>query len=71
MQTIFWTSYIISLSLFFLGGAAPIACESFQARGEIRAVPASLYHSHSNAGSKLPTSAIYTTTHGSAGSLTH
>ena len=33
--------------------AAPAAYGSNQARGQIKATAASLYHSHSNAGSKL------------------
>ena len=38
---------------FFLFRAAPAAYGSSQARGGIRAAAASLYHSHSNSGSKL------------------
>ena len=41
---------------FFLGGAlrtTPLAYGSFQARGQIGATSAGLYHSHSNAGSEL------------------
>ena len=48
--------------------ATPAACGSSQARGQIRAVATILCHSHSNTGSK---SAIYTTAHSNAGSLTH
>ena len=32
--------------------AAPVACGSSQARGQIRAMAAGLQHSHSNAGSE-------------------
>ena len=40
-------------TLFFFGlfRATPVAYGSFQSRGQIRAVAASLYHHHSNAGS--------------------
>ena len=38
--------------VFFLGGAAPTAYGSSQAKGWIRAVAAGLHHSHRNAGSK-------------------
>ena len=42
------------LFLFFGGGgAAPMAYGGSQARGQIRAVVASLHHSHSNLGSEL------------------
>ena len=61
------------LCLFiFLFRAAPMAYGGSQARGLIRAVEASLRHSHSNAGTKLHLhgSATYTTAHGNAGSLT-
>ena len=37
---------------YFFGGAAPKAYGSSQARGQIRAVVASLCNSHSNAGSE-------------------
>ena len=36
----------------YIGGAAPKAYGGSQARGQIGAVAASLYHSHSNIGSK-------------------
>ena len=39
-----------------------------QARGPIRATPASLHHSHSNTGDKLP--ATYTMAHGNTRYLT-
>ena len=38
--------------LFLLLKDPPVAYESFQARGLIRAVAASLYHSYSNTGSQ-------------------
>ena len=40
------------LFFFFLFRAAPVACGSSQARGQIGAVGASLRHSHSNVGSE-------------------
>ena len=43
----------IFLFFFFFFRAAPVAYGNSQARGQIRATAASLYHSHSNAGSKL------------------
>ena len=46
--------------------AAPVACESSQTRGPIRAAAAGLDHSHSNAGS-----VNYTAACGNTGSLTH
>ena len=39
--------------LFVFFRAAPAACGSSQAKGQIRAVPAGLHHSYSNTGSKL------------------
>ena len=36
----------------FFFRAAPIACGGSQARSQIRAIAASLHHSHSNAGSE-------------------
>ena len=48
------TTYQNHLSNFlFLFRAAPVAYESSQSRGWIRATASSLCHSHSNAGSKL------------------
>jgi len=42
-----------SFFFFFLFRAAPAACGSSQARGQIGAAAAGLYHSHSNARSEL------------------
>ena len=42
-----------SFCLFFCPAVTPTAYESFQARGRIRAIAASLHHSQSNVGSKL------------------
>ena len=42
----------LSIYLFSLFRAAPIACGCSQAKGQIGAVVADLYHSHSNVGSK-------------------
>ena len=53
--------------LFFLR-ATPVAYGVSQARGWIRAVAASLHHSHSRIQAE---SLTYTTAHGSTGSLTH
>ena len=54
---------------FFFGlfRATPVACGSFQARGQIRAAAASLPHSHSNTGPELSCNRHY----GNARSLTH
>ena len=41
------------LLLFCLFRAMLLACESFQARGQIGAAAATLHHSHSNLGSEL------------------
>ena len=52
----FKSSFIILFYLFLFFGiswAAPTPYGGSQARGLIRAVAASLYHSHSNAGSEL------------------
>ena len=49
--------------------AEPVAYGGSQARGQMGAVAASLYHSQSNLGSKP--SLTYTTAHGNARSLTH
>ena len=38
---------------FWLFRAVPVAYARLQARGPIRAAPAGLHHSHSNAGSEL------------------
>ena len=38
--------------IFYVFRAAPMAYGSSQARGQIRVVAASLYHSHSNVGSE-------------------
>ena len=48
------TAETLAIKKFFfpLFRAAPVAERGFQARGWIRAVPARLYHSHSNMGSK-------------------
>jgi len=49
------------LSLFFFLGATSAAYGSSQARGQIGATAAGLFHSHSNAGSELhlqPTSQL-------------
>ena len=54
---------------FCLFRATPAAYEGSQARGLIRAVAASLHHSHSHTRSELHL-ANYTTAHGNAGSLT-
>ena len=61
---ILWRQSIsLSLSLsFFWGGATSKAFGSSQARGHIRAIAASLHHSHSHTRSMV---------HGNAGSLTH
>ena len=45
--------YIFLLLLLFLFRAAPVAYGVSQARGQIGAVAAGLYHSHSNVRSKL------------------
>ena len=44
--------FIFLGGLFFFLRAILTAYGGFQARGRMRAAPASLYHSHSNAGSK-------------------
>ena len=74
------------LILFAFFRATPMAYGRSQARGQIRAVAASLQNSHSNMGSKLhlhptpqltatldpqTTSATYNTAHGNARFLTH
>ena len=57
--TLFLGSLLLLLLLLFfflslcLSRAAITACGDSQARGPIRAVPASLHHSHSNAGFEL------------------
>ena len=51
-----WTlmfCFVLFFFFFFLFGAAPAVYGSSQARGRIGATPASLHHSHSNAGSKM------------------
>ena len=60
---------LISVFVVFLFRAAPVAYGSSQAKGQIRAVAAGLYHSHSNARSEPPL--WPTTAHGNTGSLTH
>ena len=42
----------IYIFFFFLFRAAPMACEGFQGRGQIRAAAASLCHSNSSVGSE-------------------
>ena len=54
--------------LFLLFMATPMAHGSSRARGQIRAAPAGLHHSHSNVRFM---SAACTTVHGNTGSLTH
>ena len=61
----------ISEEFFFFFRASPEAYESSQASCQIRAESASLYHSHSNAGSKLCLWPTYTAAHGNARSLIH
>ena len=61
--------FCLFVFLFSLFRAALMAFGSSQARGLIGAIAASLHHSHSNTGSEL--SAVYTTAHGNARSLTH
>ena len=56
--------------VFCLFRAAPTAYGNSQARGRIRAVAASLYHSSQQLGIRA-TSATYTTAHSNAGSLIH
>ena len=56
--------------VYSLFRATPTAYGGSRARDWIRAVAASLHHSHSNKGSK-PWSAIYTRARGNARSLTH
>ena len=46
--------FLLFFFLFGLFRATPMACRSSQARGRIRAVAASLHHSHSNAGWPTP-----------------
>ena len=48
----FYFFKFLFIYLFLLFRATPVACESSQARGPIRATAASLHHSYSNAGSK-------------------
>ena len=55
---------------FFFFKAAPTAYGSSQARGQIGAVVADLYHSHSNARSE-PHLRPTPTAHSNTGSLTH
>ena len=57
--------------LFCLFRATPVAYESSQVRGWIRAVAAGPHHSHSNARSELPASVTCTIDHGNVRSLTH
>ena len=83
----FFFNSILSFYLFIylLFRATPAAYGSSHTRGQIRAIAASLYHSHGNQGSEphlQPTPqpeqcriqamcATYTTAHSNAGSLTH
>ena len=63
------TAYPKDKSFFFflLFRTAPVVYGSAQTRGQIGAIAAGMYHSHSNAA----TSVTYTTAQGNAGSLTH
>ena len=70
-------SPLLKQSLFFppfikkkIFRAASVAYGGSQARGQIRALAASLRYSHSNVGSELRVQ-IYTTAHGNARSRTH
>ena len=47
----FWFCFVLFCLLF---RAAPAACGSSQARGQIRATAASLHHSHRNVGIQAP-----------------
>ena len=63
--------YIYFFFFFFVFfRALRAACGGSQARGQIRAVAAGLYYSHSNTRFRA-VSASYTRTHGNADSLTH
>ena len=67
----FWPIlFSFSLKNFLLFRAAPEACGGSQAGGLIGATAAGLHHSHSKH-SIWATSAIHTTTHNNARSLTH
>ena len=60
--------FSFSFFFFFLFRAAPVAYESSQARGCIRAAAASLHHSNTKI---LAASATYSSACSNAGSLTH
>ena len=49
----FTLTLILFSFIFLLFRATPVACGTSQARGQIGAAAASLYHSYRNAGSKL------------------
>ena len=54
-EIIFFIFFLVFFFFFFaISWAAPAAYGGSQARGLIRAVAASLRHSHGNAGSELP-----------------
>ena len=59
-----YMGFLLLLSVFFLFRATPAAYGSFQARGQIEAIAASLHHNRSNTGSEphlQPTSQLTTT----------
>ena len=53
IENIKWSSVDVCFHLFLLFRATPTACGGSQARGWIRATPAGLHHSHSNARSLI------------------
>ena len=64
-----WIELFVCVSFCLFFRATPVAYGGSQATGLIRAVAASLRHSHTHTGS-IPVSAAYTTAHSNAASLT-
>ena len=70
MKTLYGYDFSFSSFFFFFFCLFRVAMRHMEAKGQMGATAASLYHSHSKFRTRA-TSATYTTAHGTAGSLTH